>query len=87
MVILSCSTEPIIAPNQVGWTTFMEGRAIIAAKIIRSKASGSLFAAIPTAYKSGVLVPVVTYPDPKTWYAISQQLVVAFEHFVSESQT
>lgn len=71
------TTSDLIAPGQIGWVYFTEGRVEIAAKVIMNR-DGSIFLSLPTARKSDTKIRVVNFIDRDIWLDKNRELVSLF---------
>lgn len=78
------TTTDLIAPGQIGWVFFQEGPIEIAAKVIRGDRDRKPYIAIPTAYRRGVEVPIVTYLQSEHWVDKRTMLLEEFRQIVGE---
>ena len=76
----SVSTENLVDPLQIGWVEYREGDALIRVKVVRGK--GVPFLSHVDAYRKGVCVSSVTYPDRDLWKMKEKEMLDVFRERV-----
>lgn len=85
VTITDISTEDLVDPLQIGWVSYREGDAILRVKVIRgTRGDKKPFVVRPNAFRNGLRVEIINYPDSDVWRAKAAAMIQAFRNKVGD---